>query len=375
MNDVASLTKELVSRPSVTPNDAGCQQLIASRLANIGFEIEHMPFGSVDNLWARYGTSGKLLVFAGHTDVVTPGSLELWDSDPFVPVIKDGVLYGRGAADMKSGLAAMVVATEQFLQKKQHIKGSIAFLITSDEEGPSIDGTLKVMELLEKRSVNIDWCILGEPSSLHNFGDTLRNGRRGSLTGLLKIHGIQGHIAYPEHADNPIQRVLPALTELYEQNWDIGNEYFAPTSFQISNFNSGTGAGNVIPASADIRFNFRYSNMVTAEILQKRVHKILDRHKLSYQIEWRAMGSPFLTPPGLLTTTAQKVIESITGIIPSLDTGGGTSDGRFIAPKGGQVIEFGPLNTSIHKVNECVSLAELELLVRVYKGIMQALLG
>lgn len=374
MSAVLELTKELIACPSITPNDAGCQQIIAARLSKIGFKVEHLRFGQVDNLWARLGTESPLLVFAGHTDVVPPGPKEQWHSDPFTPVIKDGFLYGRGAADMKSGLAAMVVATERFLETKPKSCGSLAFLITSDEEGPSVDGTVKVMEMLARRAEKIDWCVLGEPSSLEIFGDTIRHGRRGSLTGLLKVHGVQGHVAYPERADNPIQRTLPALMELCEHHWDNGSKQFSPTSFQISNFNSGTGAGNIIPGHADIRFNFRYSNSVTATELQERVHKTLDRHKLRYKIEWRPMGEPFLTPAGLLSSTVQEVVKMHTGIAPRLDTGGGTSDGRFIAPTGAQVVEFGPLNTSIHKIDECVVIDELEPLARVYLGIINELL-
>jgi len=375
MSAVLELTKELIACPSITPNDAGCQQIIAARLSKIGFKVEHLRFGQVDNLWARLGSESPLLVFAGHTDVVPPGPREQWHSDPFIPVIKHGLLYGRGAADMKSGLAAMVVATEIFLEANWKRNASLAFLITSDEEGPSVDGTVKVMELLARRAERIDWCVLGEPSSLEKFGDTVRNGRRGSLSGLLTVHGIQGHVAYPERADNPIQRALPALMELYEHPWDNGSKHFSPTSFQISNLNSGTGAGNIIPGHADIRFNFRYSNCVTATELQERVHKILDRHKLRYKIEWRPMGEPFLTPAGHLSSTTQEVVEKITGIEPKLDTGGGTSDGRFIAPTGAQVVEFGPLNTSIHKIDECVEIDELEPLVQVYLGIIKKLLG
>jgi succinyl-diaminopimelate desuccinylase len=375
MSSVLELTKQLIACPSVTPSDAGCQRIIAERLTRIGFEIEHMPFGQVDNLWARFGTEPPLLVLAGHTDVVPPGPKEQWHSDPFIPVIRDGALYGRGAADMKSGLAAMVSAAEQFLTTKPNLKGSLAFLITSDEEGPSVDGTVKVMEVLGQRAVKIDWCVLAEPSCLEKFGDTIRNGRRGSLTGLLTVHGVQGHVAYPERADNPIQRALPALKELYETTWDEGSKYFPPTSFQISNFNSGTGAGNIIPGHAAIRFNFRYSNRVTAATLQERVCKILDRSKLRYHLEWRPMGEPFLTPPGRLSSAVQEIVGKITGIKPSMDTGGGTSDGRFIAPTGAEVVEFGPLNASIHKINECVAVNELEPLTQIYLGIIEKLLS
>ncbi|MGH8397584.1 MAG: succinyl-diaminopimelate desuccinylase [Gammaproteobacteria bacterium] len=376
MSAVLELTKALVSCPSLTPDDAGCQQVLAARLAKLGFRIEHLRFGQVDNLWARHGSGSPLLVFAGHTDVVPTGPKEQWKSDPFTPVIRDGMLYGRGTADMKAGLAAMTVAVEQFIADHPQHRGSLAFLITSDEEGPSVDGTVKVMEELNKRGVKIDWCVLGEPSCLEKFGDTLRHGRRGSLTGLLHVHGIQGHVAYPERADNPIHRVVPALTELCATRWDTGdNSHFPPTSFQISNFNSGTGAGNVIPGHADVRFNFRYSTAVTAKELQKRVREILDQHKLRYELEWRPMGEPFLTKPGELSGAVQAAVIKITGLESKLDTGGGTSDGRFIAPTGAQIVEFGPLNASIHKIDECVAVDDLEPLAEIYQEIMQRLLS
>ena len=375
MSAVLEFTKELVARRSLTPDDAGCQELMAARFKKIGFTIEPMRFGDVDNFWARRGKSGPLLVFAGHTDVVPSGPVEQWSSGPFTPTLKDGRLYGRGTADMKGGLAAMTVAVEQFLAEHPNHKGSIAFLITSDEEGPSVDGTVKVMEALVKRGEKIDWCVLGEPSCLERFGDTLRNGRRGSLTGILKVHGIQGHVAYPERADNPIHRVVPSLTELTTTRWDSGNEFFPPTSFQISNFNSGTGAGNVIPGDATVRFNFRYSSAVTKDELKQRVHAVMDKMKVRYEIDWRPMGDPFLTSPGELSAAMQEAVEKVTGIRPKLDTGGGTSDGRFIAPTGAQVIEFGPRNASIHKIDECVDVTELEQLVDIYQGVLQRLLG
>ncbi|MFI4921225.1 MAG: succinyl-diaminopimelate desuccinylase, partial [Gammaproteobacteria bacterium] len=309
------------------------------------------------------------------TDVVPSGPVEQWASEPFTPTLKDGRLYGRGTADMKGGLAAMTVAVERFIAEHPSHQGSIAFLITSDEEGPSVDGTVKVMEVLEKRGEKIDWCVLGEPSCLERFGDTLRNGRRGSLTGILKVHGIQGHVAYPERADNPIHRVVPVLTELTTARWDSGNEFFPPTSFQISNFNSGTGAGNVIPGDATVRFNFRYSSAVTKEGLKQRVHTVMDKMKVRYDVDWRPMGEPFLTPPGKLSAAMQEAVEKVTGIRPKLDTGGGTSDGRFIAPTGAQVIEFGPRNASIHKIDECVDITELEQLVDIYQGLLKRLLG
>lgn len=376
MSAVLELTKELIARPSLTPDDAGCQQLIAARLAKLGFKIEHLRFGMVDNLWARYGSKAPLLVFAGHTDVVPTGPREQWHSDPFTPTIKNGLLYGRGAADMEGGLAAMIVAAEQWLSAKPKFRGSIAFLITSDEEGPSVDGTVKVMDELKKRGEKIDWCVLGEPSSLERFGDTLRHGRRGSLTGLLTVHGIQGHVAYPDLADNPIHRILPALTELCAARWDTRpNKHFPPTSFQISNFNSGTGAGNVIPGEAAIRFNFRYSTGVTSTELRDRLEGTLRRHNIHYSIEWRPMGKPFLTQPGKLSSVVQDAVEKVTGLRPRLDTGGGTSDGRYIAPTGAEVIEFGPLNASIHKIDECVAVSDLEPLVEIYREIMQRLLS
>lgn len=375
MSAVLDFTRELVARRSLTPDDAGCQVLMMDRLKKLGFEIEPMRFGQVDNFWARLGKSGPLLVFAGHTDVVPTGPLERWKSDPFEPSVRDGLLYGRGTADMKGGLAAMLVAVERYVAGKPALQGSVGFLITSDEEGPSVDGTVKVVETLQKRREKIDWCVLGEPSCLERFGDTLRNGRRGSLTGILKVEGIQGHVAYPERADNPIHRVTPALAELIGTRWDQGNEFFPPTSFQISNFNSGTGAGNVIPGDAAVRFNFRYSSSVTKDELKKKVHGILDRHGLRYSIDWRSMGDPFLTKPGELSQAMQEAVEKATGLKPRLDTGGGTSDGRFIAPLGAQVVEFGPRNASIHKIDECVAVKELEQLVDIYVDVLKKLLG
>jgi len=348
---------------------------MAARLKKQGFTVEPMRFGAVDNFWARLGKTTPLLVFAGHTDVVPTGPLEKWKSDPFVPAVRDGLLYGRGAADMKGGLAAMTVAVERYLAAKPTMKGSIGFLITSDEEGPSVDGTVKVVEKLESRGEKIDWCLLGEPSCLERFGDTLRNGRRGSLTGILKVEGIQGHVAYPERADNPIHRVLPALTELTAARWDSGNEFFPPTSFQISNFQSGTGAGNVIPGEATVRFNFRYSSALSKDELKQKVHALLDKHGLKYSIDWRPMGDPFVTKPGDLSRALQDAVEKATGLKPKLDTGGGTSDGRFIAPTGAQVIEFGPRNASIHKIDECVAVKELEQLVDIYVDVLKRLLG
>ena len=375
MSAVLELTKELVARRSLTPDDAGCQTLMAARLQKAGFKVEPMRFGSVDNFWARRGNAAPLLVFAGHTDVVPSGPAEQWGSEPFTPTLKDGRLYGRGTADMKGGLAAMTVAVERYVAAHPKHAGSIGFLITSDEEGPSVDGTVKVVEALEKRGEKMDWCVLGEPSCLERFGDTLRNGRRGSLTGILKVHGIQGHVAYPERADNPIHRLAPALAELITTRWDQGNAHFPPTSFQISNFNSGTGAGNVIPGDATVRFNFRYSSAVTKDGLKQRVHELLDRMGVRYEVDWRPMGDPFLTEPGKLSAALQDAVEKVAGIRPKLDTGGGTSDGRFIAPTGTQVIEFGPRNASIHKIDECVEVTELERLVDIYEDVLKRLLG
>ncbi|MGE5624973.1 MAG: succinyl-diaminopimelate desuccinylase [Bacillota bacterium] len=375
MITVLELTRELVARKSLTPDDAGCQALMMDRLKKLGFSVEPMRFGQVDNFWARLGHSGPVLAFAGHTDVVPTGPLEQWKSEPFTPTLRDGHLYGRGAADMKGGLAAMLVAVERYLTAKPATKGSIAFLITSDEEGPSVDGTVRVVEKLEARGEKIQWCVLGEPSCLDRFGDTLRNGRRGSLTGILRVEGIQGHVAYPERADNPIHRVTPALAELINNRWDAGNEFFPPTSFQISNFNSGTGAGNVIPGDATVRFNFRYSSSLTKDELKKKVHAVLDRHRLKYSVDWRPMGDPFVTEPGELSRAMQEAVEKTTGLKPKLDTGGGTSDGRFIAPTGAQVVEFGPRNASIHKIDECVAVKELEQLVDIYVDVLKKLLG
>lgn len=374
MSAVLELAKRLIERPSITPEDAGCQQLLMNQLQAAGFRCESLRFGQVENLWATHGNDGPLLVFAGHTDVVPPGPREQWSNDPFSPVVKDGMLYGRGAADMKGGLAAMAVAAQRFTATYPRHSGRIGFLITSDEEGPSVDGTVKVVAELDRRGEKIQWCVVGEPSSLENFGDTLRNGRRGSLTGILKVQGIQGHVAYPERADNPIHRFAPVLSEFLKIQWEQDNPHFPPTSFQISNFNSGTGAGNVIPGDATVRFNFRYSTTFTAQDLKRRVQNLLDRHGLRYALDWYEMGEPFLTQPGLLSNAVSDSVRIITGVTPRLDTGGGTSDGRFIAPTGAEVIEFGPLNSTIHKIDECVSVNDLEKLVEIYQGIMQKLL-
>ena len=375
MTDALELTRALIACPSVTPADAGCQALMTERLSASGFRIETLQFGSVTNLWARRGDAGPVLCFAGHTDVVPTGPLEEWRSDPFTPVIRDGVLYGRGAADMKSGLAAMVTATEEFVAAHPDHRGSIAFLITSDEEGPSVDGTKRVVEALKARGETIDWCIVGEPSSGQRVGDTIKIGRRGSLSGRLTVHGVQGHVAYPQLAENPVHTLAPALAELTARTWDAGDAFFQPTTFQISNLNAGTGAPNVIPGELKARFNLRYSPVQTVEALKKTVEDILARHGVRHTIEWYVSGEPFYTPPGELSQAAVDAISAVTGAAPQLSTGGGTSDGRFIAPLGAQVVELGVTNATIHKVNECVRIEEIDLLHRMYRGVLDRLLA
>ena len=375
MTDALELTRALIACPSVTPADAGCQALMTARLAASGFSIETLQFGSVTNLWARRGDAHPVLCFAGHTDVVPTGPLEEWRSDPFTPVIRDGVLYGRGAADMKSGLAAMVTATEEFVAAHPDHRGSIAFLITSDEEGPSVDGTKRVVEALKARGESIDWCIVGEPSSGQTVGDTIKIGRRGSLSGRLTVHGVQGHVAYPQLAENPVHTLAPALAELTARTWDGGDAFFQPTTFQISNLNAGTGAPNVIPGELKARFNLRYCPVQTVEALKKTVEDILARHGVRHTVEWYVSGEPFYTPPGELSQAAVDAITAVTGTAPQLSTGGGTSDGRFIAPLGAQVVELGVTNATIHKVNECVRIEEIGLLHRMYRGVLERLLA
>jgi succinyl-diaminopimelate desuccinylase len=375
MSATIELARALIERASVTPDDAGCQPLIADRLQAIGFSIESLPFGEVDNLWARRGTAPPLFVFAGHTDVVPPGPLADWDSDPFTPSLREGCLYGRGAADMKSSIAAMVTACERFIGSHAGHPGSIAFLLTSDEEGPSVDGTVKVIEHLKTRGEQIDWCLVGEPTSREHTGDVIKNGRRGSLNGVLRVYGQQGHVAYPQLADNPVHRAAPALAELVAAEWDAGNAHFPPTTFQISNINAGTGAENVIPGELHIRFNLRFSTESSPESIQSRVLAILDRHGLDYRIDWKISGLPFITPAGELVDAARRAIHSITGQETELSTSGGTSDGRFIAPAGAQVVELGPPNATIHKTNECVNLAELDTLSSIYERILELLLA
>jgi succinyl-diaminopimelate desuccinylase len=374
LSQVLELTKSLVARASITPDDAGCQELMIGRLEAIGFRIERMRFGEVDNFWARRGTGGPLLCFAGHTDVVPTGPAEAWRSAPFEPTERDGCLWGRGTADMKASLAAMVVACEEFIAACPEPSGSIAFLITSDEEGPAKDGTKAVIEALEARGEKIDWCLVGEPSSRERLGDMLRIGRRGSLSGDLLVQGVQGHVAYPESAVNPLHQLAPVLAELVALEWDAGNDSFPPTSFQLTNLHSGTGFRNVIPGSAELKFNIRYSTEQTFEGLQARIHAVLDRHGLDYQIDWRDAGRPFLTRQGKFLEAVRAVVRDVAGVDPELSTGGGTSDGRFIAPTGAAVVELGPLNASIHKIDEHVRIADLEPLKDLYLGVLRRLL-
>ncbi len=370
-----SLTRDLVRHPSVTPDDYGCQDILAERLAPIGFTEKRLRFGEVDNLWARRGDQPPLFVFAGHTDVVPPGPKDQWTYPPFAANIVGGHLYGRGTADMKGSLAAMVTACERFIKNNPDHTGSIAFLITSDEEGDAVNGTKKVMEWLKQQQQCVDYCVVGEPSSEHVLGDIIRIGRRGSLTGNLRVKGKQGHVAYPERADNPIHRCGPLLQELCLRQWDNGNGDFPPTSFQISNINGGTGAGNVIPSHLDILFNFRFSPEVTSSHLQKSVEELCHRHKLDFDIEWTLFGNPFYTAQGELTNAVTSAIAEVNSVKAVGSTGGGTSDGRFIATSGAQVIELGPINHSIHKIDEHVSLTDLDTLSEIYETILLKLLG
>lgn len=374
MSNTLELAKTLISRASVTPDDAGCQDIMISRLQAIGFKVEKLRFGDVDNFWARRGNTNPLYCFAGHTDVVPTGPEDQWQTPPFTPTIKDDYLYGRGACDMKGSLAAMVTACEQFISEHPNHNGSIAFLITSDEEGPAINGTVKVVEHLENRNEKITGCIVGEPSSSSRLGDVIKNGRRGSLGCTLTINGVQGHVAYPQLAANPIHLFAPALTELSNETWDEGNDFFPATSFQVSNIKAGTGATNVIPGELQVVFNFRFSTEVTHEQLQQRVTAILDKHELDYDLQWNLSGLPFLTKSGELVNASLSAIKLVTGQDSILSTAGGTSDGRFIAPTGAQVVELGPVNATIHKVNECVKVEELDALSDVYKTMLEQLL-
>jgi succinyl-diaminopimelate desuccinylase len=374
MSATLDLSIKLIGRHSVSPEDAGCQEVMAAHLKKIGFTVEHLPFGQVSNLWARRGSEQPLVCFAGHTDVVPPGNAQRWESDPFVPEVRDGYLYGRGAADMKGSLAAMVTACERFVTANPDHNGSIAFLITSDEESIAVDGTRRVMETLQARGESIDYCIVGEPSSSDALGDVIRNGRRGSLNGTLTVHGTEGHVAYPNLANNPVHRFLPALAELSAMTWDNGNRYFPPTSFQISNIHAGEGTNNVIPGQLHVLFNFRFSSEQTAESLKATTEAIFNTYYDDYTLEWQLSGNPFITEVGVLTEAVSTAVKSVTGITTQLSTSGGTSDGRFIAPTGAQVVEVGPCNRTIHKVNECVALADLDALSIIYETALGTLL-
>lgn len=374
MSDTLALLKDLISRESVTPEDAGCQDVLVNRLSKIGFKEERLNFADTQNIWLKRGEAKPLLTFLGHTDVVPPGPLDRWDSPPFEPTIRDGKLYGRGAADMKGGIACFITAVERFIAKHQDHQGSIAIMITSDEEGIATNGVVKVVEVLEKRNEKIDWCLVGEPSSDKKLADVIRVGRRGSLCAKLTVQGIQGHVAYPEIAENPIHTFAPALKELTEEVWDTGNEFFPPTSLQVSNINSGTGAENIIPGDLEIQFNLRFCTELDEETIKQRTTAIFDKYDFKYDLQWRLSGNPFLTEGGALIDAAHAAIKRVTGFETLDDTGGGTSDGRFIAPTGAQVIELGPLNESIHKINENVGIEDLEILSKIYEQMLIELL-
>ncbi|HEX7454761.1 MAG TPA: succinyl-diaminopimelate desuccinylase [Gallionella sp.] len=374
MTETLKLARALIARRSLTPDDAGCQEILIERLEKLGFIIERMRFGNVDNFWARRGIDSPVVVFAGHTDVVPSGPAESWFSPPFEPTLRDEMLYGRGAADMKTSIAAFITAIESFIEDHPDHDGSIALLITSDEEGVAVDGTVRVVEALQARGETLDYCIVGEPTSNKLVGDMIKNGRRGSLSGTLIVQGIQGHIAYPHLVKNPIHMVAPAITELAGTTWDNGNEYFPPTSWQVSNINGGTGATNVVPGTVEILFNFRFSTASTEQELKDRVHAILDKYEVKYDLNWELSGKPYLTPKGSLVEAISHAIEQSYGITPELSTSGGTSDGRFIADICPQVIEFGPLNATIHKLNECVAVADIEPLKLTYQRTLENLL-
>ena len=375
MSPTLDLAANLIRRPSLTPEDHGCLDVITARLAALGFVAERLSYPPVENLWATRGSSRPVLCFAGHTDVVPTGPREEWRTDPFEPVITEGLLYGRGAADMKSGLAAMVTAAERFVARHPDHPGTLAFLLTSDEEGAAVDGTRRVIDVLESRGDKIDWCVVGEPTSHETLGDTVKIGRRGSLSCQLTVHGVQGHIAYPHLADNPVHAFAPALAELASRRWDQGNAYFQPTSFQVANIAAGTGAPNVIPGELRVRFNLRFSTEQTVESLQRTVLEILGRHRVKYTLDWIIAGLPFLTQPGKLTDAVSAAVTEVTGQTPVFSTTGGTSDGRFIAPTGAQVVELGVANATIHKVNECARVTDIERLSLVYERVMEKLLA
>ena len=366
MSTTLELAKQLISRKSLTPSDEGCLDLLGERLTLLSFKMEKMRCGQVDNLYARRGSAAPIICFAGHTDVVPTGPVAKWDSDPFTPTVRDGMLYGRGAADMKGSIAAFVTATERFVAAHPQHRGSIALLLTSDEEGVAVDGTVRVVEALQARNERLDYCIVGEPTAVSKMGDTIKNGRRGSLSGVLTVKGIQGHIAYPHLVKNPIHVASPAIAELAATEWDKGNEYFPPTSWQISNIHGGTGATNVVPGTLEILFNFRHSTASTTDALKAKVHAILDKHGLEYDLQWEMSGKPYLTPRGDLVDAVSDAIKQVTGVDAELSTSGGTSDGRFIADIYQQVLEVGPVNATIHKLNECVSVSDLDALSEVY---------
>ncbi len=375
MSATLELLKDLIRRESVTPEDAGCQDTLATRLQGLNFKEERLNFNDTQNIWLRRGNQKPLFTFLGHTDVVPPGPLSTWQSPPFEPTLTDGKLYGRGTADMKGGIACFITAVERFIENHPNHQGSIAILLTSDEEGIATNGVVKAVEVLEQRQEKIDWCLVGEPSSDKKLGDVIRVGRRGSLCAKLTVIGIQGHVAYPELADNPIHRFAPALKELTEEVWDQGNAFFPPTSLQVSNINAGTGAENIIPGSAEVQFNLRFCTELDEDMIKQRTKAILDKHNFNYDMQWRLSGHPFLTERGALIDATHAAIKTVTGFEPLDDTGGGTSDGRFIAPTGAQVIELGPLNETIHKINEHIAVADLEILTQIYEQILVNLLA
>ncbi len=375
VSETLALSQALIRRPSITPDDAGCQTLLADRLAGIGFKIQHLRFGEVDNMWALRGRDGPLFAFAGHTDVVPTGPEDAWRCPPFAAELHDGILYGRGAADMKSSLAAMVTACERFVAACPAHAGRIALLLTSDEEGPAVNGTRRVVEWLAARGIQIDWCMIGEPSAERRVGDTIKNGRRGSLTARITVHGVQGHVAYPQRASNPIHRVLPALQALCETRWDEGNAFFQPTSFQIAGIDAGLSADNVIPGSLQLVCNWRFSTETDEASLRARTEALLSQHRLRFNADWHCSGMPFLTDAGALLQAAIAAVEQVTGAPPQVTTGGGTSDGRFIAPTGSEVVELGPVNRSIHQIDEHVDVAELDILSAIYEDLLWRLLG
>jgi succinyl-diaminopimelate desuccinylase len=374
MSETLALLKDLIKRESVTPKDEGCQDVLVERLSKIGFKEERLNFSDTQNIWLRRGEEKPLFTFLGHTDVVPPGPLDRWDSPPFEPTIRDGKLYGRGTADMKGGVACFITAVERFIAKYPNHQGSIAVMMTSDEEGIATNGVVKVVEVLEKRNEKIDWCLVGEPSSDKEIGDVIRVGRRGSLCAKLTVKGIQGHVAYPEIAENPIHAFAPALKELTEEVWDNGNEFFPPTSLQVSNINGGTGAENIIPADVEVQFNLRFCTELDEQTIKKRTSAIFDKYGFKYDLQWRLSGNPFLTEKGELIDAAHTAIKKVTGLETLDDTGGGTSDGRFIAPTGAQIIELGPLNESIHKINENVGVEDLDILSEIYENMLIDLL-